>query len=171
MRWLFAYLIRTAYWNGNIDSFFHFHRDLSGRKTSHVTVPLNSFVYFQKEVFVFSFLRPEQIWQIVSLIHIYTSTLILKPLGRPISIGGSGPEFRSQISAQTEKLRKFASFQEINALAGGTGEGYIYRGKSRDHPTSYIRCTSPQNRFPTRHMFPKFTSDPWLEPLFPLGNI
>jgi hypothetical protein len=71
----------------------------------------------------------------VSLIYIYTSTLILKPLGQPISVGGSGPEFRSQIGAQTEKLRKFASFQEINALSEGTGEGYIYRGKSRALPT------------------------------------
>ncbi len=149
----FAYSIPTAYWNGNLDPFFHSSRDLSGRKNiSHtlLSLPLKSFVNFQKEVVVFSFLRSEQIWQIVSLIHIYTSTLILKPLGQPISVGGSGPEFRSQIGAQTEKLRKFASFQEINALSGGTGEGYIYRGKSRDHPTSYIRCTSPQNRFPNR---------------------
>ncbi len=61
MRWLFAYLIRTAYWNGNLDSFFHSRRELSGRRTSHATVPLKSIVNFQKEVFVFSFLRPEQI--------------------------------------------------------------------------------------------------------------
>jgi hypothetical protein len=32
-------------------------------------------------------------------------------------ISGTGPEFRSQIGAQTEKFRKFASFQEINDLS------------------------------------------------------
>ncbi len=148
----FAYSIPTAYWNGNLDPFFPSSRDLTGRKNiSHtlLSLPLKSNVNFQKEVFVFSFLRPEQIWQIVSLIHIYTSTLIFKSLAhfrRWIRIRVQDPDW----CPNRKFLEVLLVSRDQRYFLEALGKGTFIKENQGTILHSYIRCTSPQNRFPNR---------------------